>query len=253
MPSFAATSAVTRIQRISPSNRLIRASKVKLPQVAIASALAQALVAVLSPHLEARLNLVNGREHAQRRGIRVEHVARSEPRNLAESVMVSTEARGQRHEIEGTIFSDGRPRVTSIDEYPMELIPEREMALIFNDDRPGVIGLVGQAFGNAGINIADMATHIWGNGMEYENPLVVTLDNKVVYEATIGGEEDAKLYDQVQNGALDRVNIRLNLRPLFVGHAGVRVDARRIVDLLVGRAGRARRGGARRPNPANAP
>mgnify|MGYP002626214706 FL=1 len=31
------------------------------------------------------------------------------------------------------------------------------MALIFNDDRPGVIGLVGQAFGNAGINIADMA------------------------------------------------------------------------------------------------
>jgi D-3-phosphoglycerate dehydrogenase len=31
------------------------------------------------------------------------------------------------------------------------------MALIFNDDRPGVIGLVGQAFGNRGINIADMA------------------------------------------------------------------------------------------------
>jgi D-3-phosphoglycerate dehydrogenase len=117
----------------------------------------QALVAVLSPHLEARLNLVNAREHAQRRGIRVEHVARSESRNLAESVVIATEARGQRHEIEGTIFSDGRPRVMSIDEYPMELIAEREMALIFNDDRPGVIGLVGQAFGNAGINIADMA------------------------------------------------------------------------------------------------
>ena len=30
------------------------------------------------------------------------------------------------------------------------------MALIFNDDRPGVIGLVGSEFGNAGINIADM-------------------------------------------------------------------------------------------------
>src|SRR5204863_7655089 len=34
-------------------------------------------------------------------------------------------------------------------------------------------------------------------------------DNKIVYQATIGGEEDSKLYDQVQNGALDRVNIRL--------------------------------------------
>ena len=63
------------------------------------------------------------------------------------------------------------------------------------------------------INIADMATHIWGNGMEYENPLVVTLDNKIVYETVVGGEEDMKLYDQVQNGALDRVNARLkNIR-----------------------------------------
>jgi mono/diheme cytochrome c family protein len=59
------------------------------------------------------------------------------------------------------------------------------------------------------INIADMATHIWGNGMEYENPLVVTVDNKVVYQTVIGGEEDMKLYDQVQSGALDRVNARL--------------------------------------------
>src|SRR6185503_5417966 len=59
------------------------------------------------------------------------------------------------------------------------------------------------------VDIADMATHIWGNGMEFENPLVVTLDNKVVYETVIGGEEDMKAYDQVQNGALDRVNARL--------------------------------------------
>jgi mono/diheme cytochrome c family protein len=59
------------------------------------------------------------------------------------------------------------------------------------------------------IDVADIVTHIWGNGMEFENPLVVTLDNKLVYETVIGGEEDMKLYDQVQNGALDRVNARL--------------------------------------------
>jgi mono/diheme cytochrome c family protein len=59
------------------------------------------------------------------------------------------------------------------------------------------------------VDVADMATHIWGNGMEFENPLVVTLDNKLVYETVVGGEEDMKLYDQVQNGALDRVNARL--------------------------------------------
>src|ERR1700733_3372441 len=65
------------------------------------------------------------------------------------------------------------------------------------------------ADGEYHINIADMATHIWGNGMEYENPLAVTVDNKIVYQTVIGGEEDMKLYDQVQSGALDRVNARL--------------------------------------------
>ena len=59
------------------------------------------------------------------------------------------------------------------------------------------------------VDVADMATHIWGNGMEFENPLVVTLDNKIIYETVIGGEEDMKLYDQVQDGALDKANAKL--------------------------------------------
>ena len=76
--------------------------------------------------------------------------------------------------------------------------------------RGGILAKVDlPADGEYRINIADMATHIWGNGMEYENPLVVTLDNKIVYQTSIGGEEDMKLYDQVQSGALDRVNARL--------------------------------------------
>jgi cytochrome c553 len=76
--------------------------------------------------------------------------------------------------------------------------------------RGGILAKVDlPADGEYRINIADMATHIWGNGMEYENPLVVTVDNKIVYQTVVGGEEDSKLYDQVQSGALDRVNARL--------------------------------------------
>jgi mono/diheme cytochrome c family protein len=86
--------------------------------------------------------------------------------------------------------------------------------------RGGILGKVDlPADGEYLVSIADMATHIWGNGMEFANPLAVTLDNKVVYETVIGGEEDMKLYDQVQNGALDRVNARLkNIR--FFAAAG---------------------------------
>jgi mono/diheme cytochrome c family protein len=86
--------------------------------------------------------------------------------------------------------------------------------------RGGILAKVDlPADGEYVVNIGDMATHIWGNGMEYENPLVVTLDNKIVYETVIGGEEDMKAYDQVQSGALDRVNARLkNIR--FTTSAG---------------------------------
>ncbi len=86
--------------------------------------------------------------------------------------------------------------------------------------RGGILGKIDlPADGEYVVDIADMATHIWGNGMEFENPLVVTVDRRVVYETVIGGEEDMKLYDQVQNGALDRVNARLkNIR--FSASAG---------------------------------
>ena len=69
------------------------------------------------------------------------------------------------------------------------------------------------------INIADMAGGLWGSSLEYENPVVVILDNTLVYETVVGGEEDTKFFDQVMNGALDRVNARLkNIR--FFATAG---------------------------------
>ncbi len=59
------------------------------------------------------------------------------------------------------------------------------------------------------VNIADMFSHIWGNDSEFENTVVVTLDGKSVYETTLGGEEDTRAYDQVQNGVMEKVNARL--------------------------------------------
>src|SRR5215467_1646804 len=86
--------------------------------------------------------------------------------------------------------------------------------------RGGILAKVDlPADGEYAVSVADIVTNIWGSGMEFENPVVVTLDNKIVYETSIGGEEDMKQYDQVQSGALDRVNARLkNIR--FVATAG---------------------------------
>lgn len=117
----------------------------------------QSMVAVVGPHLSERLTLVNAKTHAKSRGIVVEHAAHSQSAGLPESVVIRAFSRGEKHEIEGTVYAEMKPRVLSIDGYRMEMIPERTIVLIFNDDRPGVIGLVGQTVGDARINIADMA------------------------------------------------------------------------------------------------
>ncbi len=59
------------------------------------------------------------------------------------------------------------------------------------------------------INIANMAQAIWVYNMEFENRLVVTLDRRRIFEATIGGEDDMKAIDQKQDPAVDAINERL--------------------------------------------
>jgi Protein of unknown function (DUF1592)/Protein of unknown function (DUF1588)/Protein of unknown function (DUF1585)/Protein of unknown function (DUF1587)/Protein of unknown function (DUF1595) len=70
------------------------------------------------------------------------------------------------------------------------------------------------------INIANMAQALWVYNMEFENPLVITLDGELVYETSIGGEDDMKAIDQKQDPAVEAINKRLkNIR--FKVKAGV--------------------------------
>ena len=47
-------------------------------------------------------------------------------------------------------------RVTEINQFKVEVVPEGHMLLIHNVDRPGVIGMVGKVLGDQGINIVRM-------------------------------------------------------------------------------------------------
>ena len=47
-------------------------------------------------------------------------------------------------------------RIVMIDEHTFDVPPADHMLMVKNDDRPGVIGIVGTLLGDAGVNIADM-------------------------------------------------------------------------------------------------
>ena len=47
------------------------------------------------------------------------------------------------------------------------------------------------------------------SGVQYANRIVVTVDGKIVYETSIGGDEDLRTIDQRQTAGVDAINSRL--------------------------------------------
>jgi D-3-phosphoglycerate dehydrogenase / 2-oxoglutarate reductase len=66
--------------------------------------------------------------------------------------------RGGGHSVAGTIAgARSEPRVVMVDDHAVDLPPARNLLIVRNDDRPGMIGAVGTALGAVGLNILNMA------------------------------------------------------------------------------------------------
>jgi D-3-phosphoglycerate dehydrogenase len=56
--------------------------------------------------------------------------------------------------VSGAIFGRQDPRIVRINKFTVEVIPEGRMLVMFNDDKPGVIGNIGTTLGQNGVNIS---------------------------------------------------------------------------------------------------
>ncbi len=126
-----------------------------------------ALVTLLQEHLSDPVNLINASQVAEKRGIKVRTVLVDEegPRGSQLTLQVDgptgavdakTHPGDQSRRVVGRVYDDLRPRIVEINGYHMDMVPAGPMLLLQNDDRPGMIGLVGSVFGEAKVNIADM-------------------------------------------------------------------------------------------------
>ena len=110
---------------------------------------------LISPHVET-VNIINAPIVARERGIEVEVVTAAKSRDFASVVEVEIETDQIRRTAVGTVFANKFPRIISLDGFRMEMQPEGPLAIMYGDDEPGVIGAVGNVFGAAGVNIANM-------------------------------------------------------------------------------------------------
>ena len=115
-------------------------------------------VAVLKGLLESvtdQANMVNAPVLAQQHGIKVIESKSNRSQDFASAISTRVVGRLDRL-IEGAIFHGGQPRIVRIDDFMLEAVPEGPTLFIQNHDEPGVVGTIGSALGEAGINISRM-------------------------------------------------------------------------------------------------
>jgi len=99
------------------------------------------------------VSYVNAPAVAEAKGLRVLETKTSAVQDYVNSITL----RGGGHAIAGTLAGlSSQPRIIMVDDHTVDVPPAEHMLVVRNDDRPGVIGLVGTVLGEAGVNIADM-------------------------------------------------------------------------------------------------
>jgi D-3-phosphoglycerate dehydrogenase / 2-oxoglutarate reductase len=126
------------------------------------------------------VNFVNALFFTQERGVHVDELRSSEHENFANLITVVCQTSSGQRTLSGSIFAKHEPRLVRLDDYTFEALPQAHMLFYLNEDRPGIIGLIGTVMGDNQINIAQMScgrNQIGGGALT-----ILTVDSEIPQE-----------------------------------------------------------------------
>ncbi len=118
---------------------------------ALSTAVLRGLLARL---LDASVNYVNAPAVARERGIRVIESRAPQSGDYLNAITVQVRTASRTTTLEGAVFGRDTVRLTKINDFRMEAVPEGHILMLHNRDVPGVVGQVGTLLGQRSINIA---------------------------------------------------------------------------------------------------
>jgi len=99
------------------------------------------------------VSYVNAPQLATERGIEVKETKTSAAHDYVNLITL----RGGDHSLAGSLFGlRAEARLVMVDDHTVDIPPALHMVVVRNENRPGLIGLVGATVGQAGVNISDM-------------------------------------------------------------------------------------------------
>ncbi len=114
------------------------------------------LKGLLDPIMEEAVNYVNAPFIAKDRGIEVKEVKSSDPTDYPSLIKVTASSGKKSFMVAGALYNKKDPRIVLVDDFLLEVVPEGDMLVTNNNDKPGVIGNLGTMLGQNNINIARM-------------------------------------------------------------------------------------------------
>ncbi len=136
---------------------------------------AAALHGVLAPLMEG-VNMVNAPMVAKERNIEVSEVRHERTAHYKTLMRVSLKTDAGVFSVSGTLFGD-KPRLVAVNDIPLEAALGARMLYVNNEDKPGLIGGLGNILGDAGINIANF--HLGRNAEKGDAVALLELDDEV--------------------------------------------------------------------------
>ena len=145
--SFAGQLTETGLRKVTLTYRGQVAALNTRPLTAIA------LEGLLKPMVDS-VNLVNAPLVARERGIEVIEISSEDIEQYQATITVGVETDRRSRSASGAIFG-GEPRLVQMHDARMEAELKGSMLFVRNADKPGFIGRLGAALGDAGVNIAN--------------------------------------------------------------------------------------------------
>ena len=133
---------------------------------------------LLAPMVFEPLNYVNTPVLARDRGLKVETSRVSESADYTSLVVLRIEGEGGENVVSGTLVGPRhQPRLVEAMGFDMDIVPEKHMLFIRNEDVPGMIGKLGTILGEHVLNIGNMAVGRGAPGSRAA--MAVTVDEPV--------------------------------------------------------------------------
>jgi D-3-phosphoglycerate dehydrogenase len=102
------------------------------------------------------VNIVNAEMLLRDRGIDLVEQSRTDPGAFSSVVAVDLVSGDRVHRAAGTLFGHAMPRLVQLEGHRLEAYLDGVLLVFTHQDVPGIIGRVGTAFGQLGVNIAQM-------------------------------------------------------------------------------------------------